>query len=775
MSEAERVLREISDCGEVPSERTLRLHLEAKWEVGEAGVGGGMKAGDAMDPSTLKIDPASLSVRDIMTTATRTHASYLARVTTLPLLGNAKLTLDPENPPRMHESQSDARPVQLIVPLPIKNGTAHFVISVAPMTGLIDIEDSAARDSGQVTENIRTLRAKLATDSVNEQKTRLADDLWRLISAAIMEDVEDNLRQLGLFPTRRVALRTPDVATTDLHPSSTAFVPLPVSQSHYFVCKITADGIAYELLKLHRVPMDNSRGLKVVVSDRIPIELGKLVERRGIKRGLDEGGDEQPEDKVPSWDEGTLSKARRFQVDAKDLHDMFTYCNALVAQTMVEQQLKDRGILYTTQYPDESDFTSHRSRSALAGMVPSICVSSSDLFKDGRAHEVAAPRVYLVIQNWWKGAQCGVETIVRLRHQPSVSDAPQTVAPASSSAARAEGITFDQATQTVRFHAPNMSRCVHDFLEQWERLNKVFVVAGEVNRLNKMEQYRDIRMLSFDLCTATLQYAHGFQVAITYTPMTDSYEASFFRAGAGGTATPSATPAVDSDPSPHQQLAPLLSHYLNEVTTQSPEARAHGGAGQRFIRLLRATLPFLLEVESMRTSNASDYPALVVRSVTEYRLVWDHETTRYALDVTLTSDGTRFLLSDPSRRKDEAPAAWQAPKDLTCGQLTRLPKLDSAVYKGFQAARAAKVATPGSALSAATPMHATPGPVQSTANGEKKGGVKSIAPPSSPAIKLDSGTALLVSVEVVADVVRAMSAEIEGAISAPVAIKATPK
>lgn len=446
---------------------------------------------------------------------------------------------------------------------------------------------------------------------------------------------------------------------------------------------------------------------------------------------------------------------------------------------MVEQQLKDRGIAYTPQYPEDSDFISPHSRSALAGMVPIIRVNANDLFKDGRAHEVAAPQVYLVIKDWWKGSQCGVETIVRLRHQPSVNDTPQTVAPASSSAARAEGITFDQTTQTVRFHAPNVARCVPDFLEQWERLNKVFVVAGEVNRLNKMEQYRDIRMLSFDLCTATLQYAHGFQVAITYTPMTDSYEASFFRSGV--TAAPiGATPAVDGEPSPHQQLAPLLSHYLNEVTMQPQK----DGSAARFIRLLRATLPVLLEAESIRTSNASDYPALVVRSVSEYRLIWDHETTRYALDINLTANGSQFLLSDPSRRSDNAPPQWQIPKDQTCGPLTKLPKIESAVYKGFQAAQASKVATPGSGFTPAapTPMTQTPGTLM---NGEKKGSagatvstssaVKSIAPPLSPAIKLDSGTALLVSVEVVADVLRAMSAEIEAGIVAPVVVKATPK
>lgn len=49
----------------------------------------------------------------------------------------------------------------------------------------------------------------------------------------------------------------------------------------------------------------------------------------------------------------------------------------------------------------------------------------------------------------------------------------------SSRAAQAEGITFDSETSSVRFHADDLSRCVPLFLEQWERLSKVIIIAGE--------------------------------------------------------------------------------------------------------------------------------------------------------------------------------------------------------------------------------------------------------------------------------------------------------
>jgi mediator of RNA polymerase II transcription subunit 14 len=39
----------------VPSERELRLGLNVKWEIGEAGAGGGLKAGEVMDSTALRL------------------------------------------------------------------------------------------------------------------------------------------------------------------------------------------------------------------------------------------------------------------------------------------------------------------------------------------------------------------------------------------------------------------------------------------------------------------------------------------------------------------------------------------------------------------------------------------------------------------------------------------------------------------------------------------------------------------------------------------------
>lgn len=55
ISEAERLLRDVSGGKGVPADRPVGLELSVKWTVGDAGTGGGLKAGAQMDGSLLRI------------------------------------------------------------------------------------------------------------------------------------------------------------------------------------------------------------------------------------------------------------------------------------------------------------------------------------------------------------------------------------------------------------------------------------------------------------------------------------------------------------------------------------------------------------------------------------------------------------------------------------------------------------------------------------------------------------------------------------------------
>lgn len=148
--------------------------------------------------------------------------------------------------------------------------------------------------------------------------------------------------------------------------------------------------------------------------------------------------------------------------------------SALVAQTIVEQQLKDRSIPYTLQYPPPTGRGAASSTSAVAGMIPTICAKVDDLLREGRANDVALPLVHIQLREWWKGGKCEVVTVIQLRHKPALASSET-----STGSADHEDISFDPKTSVVRFHARDITRCVPSFLERWERLSKVLVVAGE--------------------------------------------------------------------------------------------------------------------------------------------------------------------------------------------------------------------------------------------------------------------------------------------------------
>lgn len=98
---------------------------------------------------------------------------------------------------------------------------------------------------------------------------------------------------------------------------------------------------------------------------------------------------------------------------------MYTFSNALVAQTIVEQQLKDRAIPHTLQYPPTSGPGAPKSKSAVAGMIPTLVVNARDLLKDGRASDVARPKVFMQIKDWWKSGQCSVSILLQVKSSPN--------------------------------------------------------------------------------------------------------------------------------------------------------------------------------------------------------------------------------------------------------------------------------------------------------------------------------------------------------------------
>ncbi|ORX34998.1 hypothetical protein BD324DRAFT_603832 [Kockovaella imperatae] len=726
----------IQTGGVIPSERVLNLRLDVKWEIGEAGSAGTLKAGEVMDSSSLRIDSSNLSLEDALNTAARAHATHLLQAYTSSL-DISRLTLLPLKPPNLithpaSQGLNDEPIDHYAIPLPSKQGDSALKITVSPFNGYIEIADETGNEG-------RTLRARMATISVNESKLRMTDDLVRLITAIITENLENQMRQLGWIPVRRLPIRYQDLPKNDLFPASSVFVPLPTSTLHHLVAKVTPAGIVFELLRLVRTPSDGGV-MKFAIGDRSVLDMARLKARRprgSVDRGVEAAGATVAD---PTGVNALLSAVGQdtpaspsessFEIANRDLMDMYIFSNALVAQTIIEQQLKDRSIPYTLQYPPITGKGAPKSSSAVAGMIPALCVNTRDLLKDARVAEVAMPRVYIQIRDWWKGHQCQVVTVVQLRHRPSLASAATSPLPPTvsvpSTASNSDSITLDPSSSIVRFRENDISRCVPSFLEEWERLSKVLVVAGEVNRLNKSAPFKHLKMLAFDLCTATLSYAPGYSCSITYTPSDDSYEVSF-----STTTGTDGEVLSESAKNPHEMLQDLFSHKLNEL---SKARNVKISLAKAFCELLCNTLPILLTINNLR-STSRDFPKLVVRSISAYRLVWDVDAKRYALDVSLARSN-RCIVSDGSIDT----------LDTSCGPLTPIPGFEQhtmGIKTEFEGGIAAEGAGEGEG------------------EGEGEEGGQEKRKESERLVLLDEGRAILCPVHLVSQVMTSLAAAIE--------------
>nr|XP_019014394.1 uncharacterized protein I206_00476 [Kwoniella pini CBS 10737]OCF53175.1 hypothetical protein I206_00476 [Kwoniella pini CBS 10737] len=651
--------------GQVTSdERVLNLRLGVKWEVGELGIGGGLKVGDVMDGGSLQIDPASLDMENLIMTSARAHAAHLTRVQASALISSPKFILSLLNQPTLQESEdpTSSCPLTLRIPIPSRQNVSSLIIGVSAYNGHIEIEDD-----GSIGNEVRAERVELAMKSINDGKTRLVDDIGRLTVAVVMENLEDQMRQLGWKPIRRLALRSQDLAKVQLHPATTVLTPILSAPTYYFVAKVTQAGLAFELLKVIKVPSETGMGvgMKSAVGDRIPLDLERLKSREKGKE-------------VDGTLNGTL-----FEIGNKDLKNLYIYSNALVAQTIIENQLKERNIPFTAQYPPttQSGPNVTRSSSALAGMIPTICVDVRDLLRNGTrgaAVDVAMPKVGMQIENWWTGGKCEVSTIVRLRQQSSMTQTSTNgLSDINTPQAHSEDISFDPTSSIVKFRAKEIERCVPAFLEQWERLSKVIVVAGEVNRLNKYAEFSDIKMLSFDLRTATLSYSSDYEASITYLPVDDSYQVTLSRNNVPIPSKPSTENTTNID-NPHERLSSLLSARLTELAATPLEGIPKGAVGREFFGLLKNTLPFFEQVEKLKERGWD----LIVLDIRTYRIMKDYKGRRYALDIILIPALSHYLIQ--SSLKPKGPD-----KKLDfeiIGQITELPlnKIIPKIYNNLK-------------------------------------------------------------------------------------------
>jgi len=128
-------------------------------------------------------------LEELLQIATQDHAVHLTRAITTPLILSPRIALFPLNPPSLRLTDELETPMSLVVPLPTRQRDASLMVSVSALTGhLVIAESRLTRDVGLAQSTERSDRTKAAVSAVNEHKSRLMDEVAKLISAVSDSD-----------------------------------------------------------------------------------------------------------------------------------------------------------------------------------------------------------------------------------------------------------------------------------------------------------------------------------------------------------------------------------------------------------------------------------------------------------------------------------------------------------------------------------------------------------------------------------------------------------
>jgi mediator of RNA polymerase II transcription subunit 14 len=176
-------------------------------------------------------------------------------------------------------------------------------------------------------------------------------------------------------------------------------------------------------------------------------------------------------------------------------------------------------------------------QSTLSHAIPALLIQSSDVLHDSAARDAAMPNIRVVPLTWWapgavaraKGGLKGV-TCVKLCHVQQLVG--RRIASASSSLSQgvlrpSRRIMYEAREALVCFLSDEVDWCMDEF-KKWESLSMIVVIAREVtsfdflatpffayhrmrllviNMAKEKKQWKDVRLISFDLQTVEFTYA----------------------------------------------------------------------------------------------------------------------------------------------------------------------------------------------------------------------------------------------------------------------------
>ncbi|KAG8959331.1 mediator complex subunit [Tulasnella sp. 408] len=500
----------------------------------------------------LAIDSTQLDLEGILKRITRLHArAILKAVGTQLLRGTPKSIFSDPSQVSLEGDESSGSSLRVRL-----CGSQEVLLSVDDRSGRLIL-----KDVGVLAASNRSGRFVAYGVWLNRHPNALLPVIKSLKVEMIIAEIEHQARYLGLQATRSVAVPPGEAIQKFGNVRMAVYIRLKPFPDYYLAMLATEEEIKWALVNLTDVQLDhyNMRSIR---------DFGWLdAERIG-------GAD----DRERAWEE----------VAAKSFND--------VLKKTGSSDASDRKTENHSGETSSSDAHSLSPFSSTARSVPKICIRISDTVRSERAANVAYENVKIKVVDWWSERPCRVVTSVRLREvqlvakDPSGTTKEQPFDPARN-------ITYNPTTSIVTFTSFDINTCVDEFLQEWERVERVAGIAREVDQARSRRQWPDIRILRFNLQSVEFIYHSTYTLAIQWVPPSEAGDQSEGTYAMDFGILP--TDGARSQSNPHQDVATSLSKRLHVDAS-----RSMAFAVERLIMILRDSLPVLLALQSVKHESA---------------------------------------------------------------------------------------------------------------------------------------------------------------------------
>ncbi|KAG8864594.1 mediator complex subunit [Tulasnella sp. 330] len=592
----------------------------------------------------VSVDPSKLNLPLLLRKITFTHSRAILRAVRAQLLRASPKSIfgDAAEVEITEEAETGCSLRVSLV------GSQAVTITIDMRTGRIVL-----KDAGVLAASNRDGRFRSHALYVNRWPYELVSVILQLKYQMILSQVTHQAQSLGLQVTTKLPIPGKELALKFGNVRVGLWIHLTPYPDFYLAMVVNEESLKWALVNLKDIIVDHFRERSIDDFGWLDSEkIGGGNERhvRWDRVAIEPGVDQEAEKPHASLTAQRRGKAEGVSIKTEVVRELYAFCCARVSHTKVEQQLKSRGITWKSMFSTPAAHTSkspppHSNNSFVeispfsptARSVPKIWIKIGDIIRSGDASALACDNVKMKVVDWWSERPCRVVTSVRLRDvQPVSQGSPPSSQPNTPLAKvlhPSRRVTFDPMSSIISFISDNVETCVDEFLEEWEKIQKVASLVPEVRQTQLKRRWDDIRIISFDLQRVVFTYHSVYTVVIEWVPPSvrsdgqsnGAYEMEF-----------GLVPDAADQVNPHQDVASFLSSTLRSQATRSMTKAVEG-----LIWVLRDTLKVLLAVQQVKRE-ARGRVTLLFKSATWYRLLYG---TSHALDVR-TLSGHRVGVTD---------------------------------------------------------------------------------------------------------------------------------